>query len=212
MGILKGLGKAGFGSLGGIGKATMGASRGLGEATISIGREIGRGLSKDMTKSALVIGAGAAMGGLLADADGNAPIGKTAAIGAGIGAISTAIPGGASAVGLIGAGGAALAASGAEALGSVGKHMIKMPKGALTLDNLNEIKMTGLGKGLLGGAVLLGGVKDAYSYYEKSRMGVNDGMLRTATPTVPIQKQQSFDNNGGATGDLVFALNNLRNG
>lgn len=213
MGILKTLGKAGSGILSGTGKATMGAASGLGKATMSIGREVGRGLSKDLTKTAIAVGAGAAIGGVLADADGNAPIGKTAAIGAGIGALSTAIPGGASVVGAIGAGGVALTASAGEAVGSIGKHMIKMPKGPLTLDNLNEIKMTGLGKGLLTGAALLGGVRDGYRYFEKSRMGTNDGMLRTATPTVPIQKQQpSYTNNGGATGDLVFALNNLRNG
>lgn len=213
MEILKGLGKAGAGVLGGFGKATIGTANGLGKATMSISREIGRGLSKDLTKTAIAVGTGAAVGGLLADADGNAPIGKTAAIGAGVGALSTAIPGGATAVGLVGAGGLALASSGAEALGAIGNKMIKMPKGPLTLDNLSDIKMTGLGKGLLGGAVLLGGVKDAYNYYEKSRMGVNDGMMRTATPTVPVQKQQpSYNNNGGATGDLVFALNNLRNG
>lgn len=214
MGFFSKVGKGIGAGLSGIGKASMGTTEGIGRATMAIGREIGRGVTSNLSKSALAIGTGAIVGGILADADGNVSKGKTVAVGAGIGAVSTAIPGGAAVIGTAGLLGASAISTGLEGLGKVGEKMIKMPNKKLSLDNLDEVKLSKFGGVLLGGAALLGGIKEGFNYYEKSRMGANDGMLRTATPTVPIQRSQtpSYANNGGASGDLVFALNNLRNG
>ena len=84
-------------------------------------------------------------------------------------------------------------------------------------------KMTGRGKlAFTAGAIAVGTVTGAKDHME-SRIGTNDGQLYRPTPTMRnpydlssqmaySQGGQSYANNAGATGDLVFALNNLRNG
>ena len=75
---------------------------------------------------------------------------------------------------------------------------------------------------LTAGALAVGSV-GATKDYTESRIGRNDGQLYRPTPTMSnaydLSSQmahssigQSYANNAGATGDLVFALNNLRNG
>ena len=84
-------------------------------------------------------------------------------------------------------------------------------------------KMTGRGKlAFTAGAIAVGTVTGAKDHVE-SRIGTNDGQLYRPTPTMRnpydlssqmaySQGGQSYANNAGATGDLVFALNKLRNG
>ena len=62
------------------------------------------------------------------------------------------------------------------------------------------------GKGLLLTSAIGKGVGEAWREVEQARMGTNMGVV-TSTPRIP-----SYQNNAGATGDLVFALNANRRG
>ena len=70
------------------------------------------------------------------------------------------------------------------------------------------LKATKFGVGLAATAQLAAGTPQAVKQWDDNRMGTNfDNQPTTSAPRVP-----SYANNGGATGDLVFALNNLRHG
>ena len=73
-----------------------------------------------------------------------------------------------------------------------------------------------------GGMMAMQGARDTKQYIE-DRQGRNDGQLYRPTPQMSTpymlseqmaysQHGRSFADNAGATGDLVFALNNMRNG
>jgi len=83
----------------------------------------------------------------------------------------------------------------------------------LTMAN-GKFKLSGMGKGLLvvGAAVKM--ARDSVEALEKSRMGTMTGEMMTATPQPQslLNKEPSYSDDGGATGDLVFALNKLRKG
>ena len=67
---------------------------------------------------------------------------------------------------------------------------------------------TGLGVTLAAASQLGAGVPQAVEQWNRNRQGTNyDNQPVTSAPRVP-----AYANNGGATGDLVFALNNLRHG
>jgi hypothetical protein len=68
---------------------------------------------------------------------------------------------------------------------------------------------TGFGKAALLGGAAISGVPSAASEWNKSRQGMSDGQAvgHAPTPYIPAYAQ-----NSGATGDLVFALNDLRRG
>ena len=81
-------------------------------------------------------------------------------------------------------------------------------------------KATRRGKLALAAGALAIGAGTATKDYTESRVGRNDGQLYRPTPTMTSpyelanqmaysQGGQSFANNAGATGDLVFALDNL---
>lgn len=82
-------------------------------------------------------------------------------------------------------------------------------------------KFTGRGKALMiGGALIAGSLGAGKDYLTEGRMGRNDGQLYKLTPQMTnpyeissqmagTQIGQSFANNAGATGDLVFALDRL---
>ena len=81
-------------------------------------------------------------------------------------------------------------------------------------------KATKRGKLALTAGALVVGTGTATKDYTESRVGRNDGQLRRPTPTMSSpyelanqmaysQGGQSYANNAGATGDLVFALDNL---
>ena len=72
------------------------------------------------------------------------------------------------------------------------------------------------------GSTAMAGGREAKQYLD-NRTGSNDGQLYSSTPRISTPYQlsqqmaysshgQSFADNAGATGDLVFALNNMRNG
>lgn len=70
------------------------------------------------------------------------------------------------------------------------------------------LKATGLGVAVAGAYEIASGTPQAVQQWNKNRQGTNmDTAPTTSAPRVPAYAQ-----NGGATGDLVFALNNLRNG
>ena len=70
------------------------------------------------------------------------------------------------------------------------------------------IKATGLGTTLAVGGSLIGGTPQAVEQWNRNRQGTNmDSEPVSLAPRTP-----AYANNGGATGDLVFALNNLRHG
>ena len=83
---------------------------------------------------------------------------------------------------------------------------------------------TGKAKTAIFAAGILGGTFTAgKDYLTEGRTGYNDGQLYRLTPTqtnpyqlssqmASSQMGHSYADNGGATGDLVFALNNMRHG
>lgn len=75
-------------------------------------------------------------------------------------------------------------------------------------DSLIGWKANKRGALVAGGLMLASGVPGAGEQFIKNRQGTNfDQQATTSAPRVP-----AYANNGGATGDLVFALNNLRHG
>ena len=75
-------------------------------------------------------------------------------------------------------------------------------------DSLIGYKATKRGALVAGGIMMASGVPGAGEQFIKNRQGTNfDQQATTSAPRVP-----AYANNGGATGDLVFALNNLRHG
>lgn len=92
------------------------------------------------------------------------------------------------------------------------KGMSNINTGLITTggDNLLPmgIKATKLGVGLAATAQLMAGTPQAVNQWNRNRQGTNyDSQPVTSAPSTP-----AYANNGGATGDLVFALNNLRHG
>lgn len=72
------------------------------------------------------------------------------------------------------------------------------------------LKFTKLGAGIILGAGALAGSREALNNHMNNRIGTIDPRKVTATPE--IEKEDYAINNGGATGDLVFALHNNRRG
>lgn len=74
--------------------------------------------------------------------------------------------------------------------------------------SLLGVKATKRGALLAGGVMFAAGVPQAGKQYIENRQGTNmDSQPMTSAPRLPAYAQD-----GGATGDLVFALNNLRHG
>lgn len=70
------------------------------------------------------------------------------------------------------------------------------------------VKTTAFGTAVAVGAGFASGVPGALTTYNKNRQGTNyDSQATSVAPRTP-----AYSNNAGATGDLVFALNNLRHG
>lgn len=214
MGFIKGVGGLlkGIGSVG-IGAGKIGFKAGKSAGTSAIRRGAGN-IAKNPTAIIAGTAAAAGAGALLAEADGDASIpgtaAKTGVAGFGLAAMS-GTAGSAMALGGVG-----MLSAGSMALGAtyaVGSRALKTPKN-VGFDNMHEIKTSALGKALIGGSALIEGSVKAKDAFYRSRMGVNDGMVRSATPVIPqnLRQQGGQPDNAGATGDLVFALNNLRRG
>ena len=211
MGFLSGLGKAGLATGKFAGKiADKGADK-LGRKIVGYGDNIISNAVKNPLKTAAAVGAAGAAGYVIADADKNpnpSGVAGSAMLGA---AAMTAIPGAATVGAGIGMGIVGGAASiGGLALG-LGRASVQAPEQALSFSNMNELKFTPLGKGLVLGAGLYEGMGKAANKFVQGRMGTHDGMMRKATPVIPQNTSSpSYSNNGGATGDLVFAMYNNR--
>lgn len=70
-----------------------------------------------------------------------------------------------------------------------------------------NLKLSNWGKSLVSVTAVATGAFKAKEAFEQSRMGVQDNYITTSTPRIP-----SYKDDGGATGDLVFALNANRRG
>lgn len=224
-----GFGKLGMGALKGAGTVALGGAELTGRAAMGASGGIGRSiLGTAAAHPGLVAGAvltTSAFSGIAADQDGQVDPGRAMLKGAAGGLLLSAVPG---AAGLTaGAGVAALGAGvmGAGALGTVGKSMIKMPKGQMGLGDLGELELNKkFAVPLILGASAIKGIADGVSTFEKGRMGQNDGMYRGPSPQLPRPDQTAvtsignpttlsnryYANNAGATGDLVFAMHKNR--
>lgn len=215
----------------GIGKAGIGLSKGIGYTAMGLGAAVGYGPVKAAmsgpAKFAAALGVGAIGGAIIADATGEDPgkgakaMGLTALGVASVGALaSTATFGkigataGSELINTVGSAAAGAVTGGLGVASQLGKKMVKMPEGKVGLSNLHEIKLSKFGTAVMGIGLLASGLGGAYKTFEQSRMGVNDGMMRTATPIIPLQQENSnsssYANNAGATGDLVFSMYNNR--
>ena len=217
--IFKGIGKAGLGIAEGItssiGEGAIGASEAAGKTFLNHAFSM---------PEKLLIGAasGAAIGGILADADGQASPAHAMGTGLAVGLGAAAIPGAMNVLPTIGVsalGAGVMAVKGTEMFG---RAMVKAPAKDIkvNLSNVGEYKLRGIAIPVLMGSALLSGVSEGLKTFEKSRMGTNDGMMRTLTPNINIQNDvynavganmdatPSFARNAGATGDLVFAMYN----
>lgn len=215
MGIFKSIGKGMYGVAKGtaIGTARTSASiaEGIGKATGAYGKRVVSQAMKNPLMTSVAIGGIAAASYGLADADGMNNSGEIAgkmAIGT---AALTAIPGATTAMAGVAMGAAGYATSvGGLALG-LGQRMVKMPDAPVRLSNLGDIKLSGIGYTAMFGSAFYEGASRALGKWEGIRMGTNDNLMRTQTPTIPTRNSQpSYANNGGATGDLVFSMYNNR--
>lgn len=71
----------------------------------------------------------------------------------------------------------------------------------------SKMSLSKWGYGLVFAGGIAQGAGKAINTFDSSRMGTMDGYVTNATPRVP-----SYQDNAGATGDLVFALNANRRG
>ena len=212
--IGKGIGKAAKGTIKGLGHAAHGLGNASYHTAHGTGSVIFNTIKRNPLEVGLAIGGTAAGFSAIASHNNEDPK-KAALIGAGIGAGASAIriaPGMAT-LGAAAVGNAATIAAGA---GSLASKMVKLPEGGVNLSNLNEVKMTKLGKAVMGASILAKGIHDADRIFLQNHVGTNDGMVRTATPSLPsvnsgITSTGNIDySNTNATGDLVFALHNNR--
>lgn len=237
--LVKGIGKAGVGTASAVGKAGVGISGGIGK---SLGKQFNN--SSGLVLGSVLTGAvagglladqdgqvdprtaalkGGAVGALAAAVPGGAAFGA----GFGVAATGAAVTG----VNALGAVGNALTrpmTKGERAIQLLKEDKTLteaqlLKKGAVAgskeavdigLTNISDLKLSNLAVPMLVGSSIIKGIGDGIKTFEKSRMGTNDGMLRRATPTIPIQQQSSgggsYSNNAGATGDLVFSMFNNR--
>lgn len=70
-----------------------------------------------------------------------------------------------------------------------------------------KFKLKPLGWGMAGAGIAIKGTMGAVNEADRIHRGAVDNYVTSATPRIP-----SYANNAGATGDLVFALNNNRRG
>lgn len=89
---------------------------------------------------------------------------------------------------------------------NVAGKMIKKNPGNNADGIISDYSLSGFGKALVIGGSLVKGAKDAFNTYMNSKIGQRDGYISSVSPQI------QFTDNAGATGDLVFALNNNRRG
>ena len=212
MGFLSGLGKAGLGLAKGAGKIASAGANTFGKGIVGYGSSAINNAMKNPLKTVAAIGAAGAAGYVMGDIEKLAQpsqVAGSAMIGA---AALSAIPGAATVGAGLGAGVVGVGASIGGLAYGLGRASVKVPDAPISFSNMNDIKFTNLGKGLVFGSALYEGTGRAVNKFVQGRMGTNDGMMRTSTPIIPQNQSNgsSYSNNGGATGDLVFAMYNNR--
>lgn len=93
-----------------------------------------------------------------------------------------------------------------KALLNIAGKMIKKNPGNNADGIISDYSLSGFGKAMVIGGSLVKGAKDAFNTYMSSKVGQRDGYISSVTPQIRLA------DNAGATGDLVFALNNNRRG
>lgn len=215
MGLLSGIGKAGVSTAKFLGKATNSLANGFGKSIVNYGDNIITNAVNNPLKTIATLGAAGTAGYMIADLDKHPNPTKVAGS-AMLGAASLTALASTSSIGALGAG--AIAGLGATIGGSViklGEASLKNPTNPITFSNMSDLKLNGLGKGLVFGSALYEGLGKAANKFVQNRMGQHDGMMRTSTPIIPQNinsnnRMPSYANNGGATGDLVFSMYNNR--
>lgn len=222
MGFISGVGKV----LKGIGKTGINAIEGIGEGSLFGAEKIGSALINNSLsapgKVALGTLSGAAIGGILGDMDDNSDPVRSASTGALVG-LGAGVLGVSGAMSTLGVGALGATMTGVKGVSLFGSAMLKAPDKSIkmNLGNVGEYKLSKLAVPVLMGSALLSGLGNGLKTFEKSRMGTNDGILRTATPDINIQNDvygvlgndnsdttPAYARNAGATGDLVFAMYN----
>lgn len=179
----------------------------------AVGGGVIKSMAKNPMKSVAAVGTAAALTYTAADMsthDARADVAGTAALGA---TAALAIPGAATVGAAVGAGAMGVVGSiGGMAMG-LGDKMLKVPNRNLKITELDKVKFTGFGKAAMLGSGLVEGAGRAVNKFYQSRMGQHDGQMRKSAPMIPqVERRPSYENNGGATGDLVFSMYNNRQG
>lgn len=198
---------AGVGSVAGslLGANTPGSNNISGSSLGAVGGGIAGTVAGAMIVNPRLVGkAGlAAIGGV-----GAAAIGTAEVVGAG--AIAAA-PYVGKAAAVAGSAVGAVGISAATKYGSYGagfaKSLVKPIAEGSTRAGLFGHQLSGFGISMIAGAGLVSGTKEAFDSFNRNRMGQMDRNIYRAAPQTP-----SYANNGGATGDLVFAMNANRKG
>lgn len=89
---------------------------------------------------------------------------------------------------------------------NIAGKMIKKNPGNNADGIISDYSLSGLGKAMVIGGSLIKGAKDAFNTYMNDKVGQRDAYISSPTPQIRLT------DNAGATGDLVFALNNNRRG
>lgn len=215
------------GALGGIGSMSLGGTIGLAGAGAAVGGGLSALYHKDNKAEAAATGA--VIGGAAIPAAGMA-LGGAYAVGRGAFKSAPSIARGIGGVGAsagnmlfsgitkpVFSGAGAMSTVANNALNPVGRYanaaskltskMTKMDYGPSFGKGRTRVKMSGLGKTVIGAGALIGAVKGITNTADSIRMGRAEGGVQTATPRPP-----SYANNAGATGDLNFALHANRRG
>lgn len=95
---------------------------------------------------------------------------------------------------------------GIGAIGTIAKAMVKKVPDNGTGAFIKNYKFSGFGLSVMAAGSLLSGTKKAFNTFMEDKMGQRDGYISTSTPQIRLM------DDAGATGDLVFALNNNRRG
>ena len=114
-------------------------------------------------------------------------------------------------INLLGYGAERALAAGNKLLKYTPERYVTKPSGKVVRQG-GGLKFTKLGMGVLVGAGALAGARDASEAHIEKQTGQIDANKRTATPEINLEEYAPQIKNGGATGDLVFALHQNRRG
>ncbi len=84
--------------------------------------------------------------------------------------------------------------------------LIKHTPGSNADGIISDFSLSGLGKAVVFGGAMIKGVKDAAKTYMNDKRGQVDPYISSVSPQIRLM------DDSGASGDLVFSLNNNRRG